>query len=111
MSSRFHKYKAKPVRLPSGEFFASKAEYAHAQKLELLCRAGNIVELQRQPSYPLVVNGHLICTYVADFRYREGDRIIVDDVKGFSTREFKIKAKLFRALYPDLELRITKRGK
>jgi hypothetical protein len=42
-------------------------------------------------------------TYVADFAYtdRQGRRVVVD-VKGFRTKEYRIKVKLFRERYPEL---------
>jgi hypothetical protein len=44
---------------------------------------------------------------VADFRYHENGRLVVEDTKGMETAVFKIKAKLFRYRYPTIELRIT----
>lgn len=35
-------------------------------------------------------------------------KVIVEDVKGMETKEFKIKRKLFEYKYPSLELRIIK---
>ncbi len=71
------------------------------QELRLLERAGEIRDLELQPRYPLRVNGRLICTYVADFRYwdvREG-RQVVEDAKGVRTSTYKIKAKLMAAVH------------
>jgi hypothetical protein len=47
-------------------------------------------------------------TYVCDFRYIEDGREIVEDVKGVSTALFRVKEKLFRYRYPQIELRIVK---
>ena len=44
--------------------------------------------------------------YVADFKYIENGKTIVEDVKGLQTDVFKIKHKLFEKKYPKLELRI-----
>lgn len=46
--------------------------------------------------------------YIADFKYIENGQVIVEDVKGMETKEFKIKRKLFEYKYPDLELKIIK---
>ena len=46
--------------------------------------------------------------YIADFQYMEGELSVVEDVKGYATKDFKIKAKLFMARYPEYQLRITK---
>ena len=67
-------------------------------------RAGQIANLKLQPRYPLVVNDKKVCTYVADFSFDErgkgGDWTpVVEDAKGFRTREYITKAKLFEALH------------
>lgn len=80
--------------------FASKAEAKRYQELKLLERAGEIRELQRQPRYEIKVNGHKVCTYVGDFDYvGKSGAPTTEDVKGVATPLFKLKAKLFRALY------------
>ena len=83
-----------------GITFASAKEARRYSALKLLERAGEIELLTRQPRFPLVVNGQLVCTYVGDFAYhlKDGTRI-VEDVKGFQTEEFKLKRKLVRACY------------
>lgn len=85
-----------------GVSFASKREARRYGELRLMERAGHIADLTLQPRYPLQVNGKLICTYVADFTYfpaGEGAFRVVEDAKGVRTDVFKIKAKLFHALY------------
>lgn len=103
------KYRNKPI-VVAGIRFASQAEAKRHLELRLLERAGTIKALQRQPRFPLVVSGKTICTYVGDFYYREGDKECVEDVKGFETALFKIKAKLFHALHPTIELRVLHSG-
>lgn len=92
-----NKYRAQPVRDEDG-YFASKKEHKHWQVLKLRQRAGEISKLERQVRFRLEHNGIHICDYVADFVYFEGQRRVVCDVKGFITSEFKLKAKLMRAL-------------
>ena len=60
------KYFAKKVRTSTG-IFDSMAEYKYWQKLQLLQRAGIITEIQRQVPFPIIVNGHKITKYIADF--------------------------------------------
>lgn len=76
----------------------------------MLERAGVISDLECQPRYPLTAHGAEICTYVADFSYvdREKRCRVAEDTKGFETAEFKLKAKMFRAQYRDVELRVTR---
>jgi len=83
-----------------GHSFASQAEARRYGELELLVQAGTIWSLILQPRYPLKVNGQLIATYVADFCYLEERKLVVEDVKGYRTPEYTLKAKLFQALYP-----------
>lgn len=84
--------------------FASKREAKRYGELLLLVKAGKIHTLNLQPRYPLVVNDAKIATYVADFSYYEMgkqiDWLVVEDSKGMRTPEYKLKKKLFEALYP-----------
>lgn len=88
-----------------------KGECERWQDLQLLERAGEISALRRQVPYAFVVNGVLVTTYVADFVYRDGAAIIVEDHKSPRTRKlesFRHKVKLMQALY-DLQIReVTK---
>jgi len=90
--------------------FASQAEARRWNELSLLVVGKRVTALRCQPRFPLVVNGQTVCTYVGDFYYREGGKECVEDVKGFETEAFKLKAKLFRALHPTIELRIIPAG-
>lgn len=82
----------------NGRIFASKKEAGRYQELALLEKAGYIRKLQCQVRYPLRINGELICTYVADFLYDDGKAQITEDCKGFKTPEYKLKAKLMKAI-------------
>lgn len=92
------KYRNTPVVI-DGHRFASKAEGRRYSELKLLERAGEIRDLRLQPRYDLAVNGHKVCAYVGDFAYlTKSGEPVTEDTKGVETRDFKIKAKLFRAL-------------
>lgn len=99
------KYRAKPVTF-DGYRFASQMEWRRYLQLKILSQNGNIKELKLQPRFDLTINGHKICTYVADFSYQENGTEIVEDVKGVETPVFKLKRKLMRALL-GIELRLT----
>lgn len=91
------------------ECFDSKKEYLRFTKLLLLQKAGAIRNLTTHPIFKIVVEGKDIgLSYEADFQYFEGDKNVVEDVKGFHTDVFKIKRKLVEALYPGLKIRIVK---
>lgn len=101
------KYHNQPAMV-DGARFDSKAEAYRWQMLKLLQRAGGIVDLEHHVRYPLRVDGVLIATMIPDFRYVEDGRVILDDTKGAKpTADWLIKARLLRALYPKVELRIN----
>ncbi len=89
-----------------GHRFPSKKEGARYLVLRAMEKAGDIHRLELQPRYPLIVNGERIGTYVGDFRYFEGNTLILEDVKGVLTPVYRLKRKLVKALY-GLEIRET----
>jgi hypothetical protein len=81
--------------------FDSKAEAARFDQLAFGEINGVISELELQPRFPLVVNGEKVATYIADFRYMDNGRLVVEDVKSpaSKTPAYNLKKKLMRALY------------
>lgn len=84
-----------------GITFDSMKECKRYQELALLERAGQISDLQRQVKFELIpsqrVNGKVVeraCHYVADFVYIEDGQKVVEDTKGFKTKDYIIKRKL-----------------
>jgi len=113
------KYKAVPT-VVDGVRFASKAEAKRDAELVLLEKAGDIRNLRRQPRFPLVVGDKKICTYVGDWQYEEIDVrktpgcrpwgawvSVVEDKKGFRTKEWVLKFKLAKALHPEIDWRTS----
>jgi Protein of unknown function (DUF1064). len=102
----YSKYKAKKTII-DGITFDSKSEAKRYEELKLLQRGGAIQNLSLQPRFMLQEGFVNIDTgkkeraieYVADFQYDEGDRTVVEDVKGFKTADYKIKRKLFLHKY------------
>lgn len=94
--------------------FDSNAEATRYQFLKILLKTGKIEDLELQPKFLLQPsfkkNGKTIraINYIADFKYIQDKKIVIEDVKGMETKEFKIKKKLFEYKYPDLELRLIK---
>ncbi len=94
------KYRNKKVVI-DGFKFDSGAEGRRYCDLKILERAGEISDLRLQPFFPLYgFGGTRVCKYVADFSYSVDVgggvwRFIVEDVKGFRTPLYKLKAKLF----------------
>lgn len=94
--------------------YDSQAERARHAELMLMEQAGAISNLRRQPRYVLQeafttyrAENIRAIVYVGDFEYREGGRVVCEDVKGVRTEVFKLKAKLFKWRYPDIELRVV----
>lgn len=111
MTRTRHKYGAKPTTL-DGIRFASQGEAARYSELKLLAGQALIDDLRLQPAFWLHARTGLpVCRYVADFLYHEDGKAIVEEWKGYETQVFKIKAKWFRAEYPEYELRIVKKGR
>lgn len=108
-----NKYRNTKVKVGDKKF-DSKAEAHRYIELNLLQRAKKIKDLELQPRFLLQPsfkkNGKTFrkIEYIADFKYEENGQVIVEDVKGMETKEFKIKRKLFEYKYPDLEIRIIK---
>ena len=83
-----------------GITFDSAKEARRYGELKLLERAGQITGLEIQPSFRLVVNNCLICTYRADFTYQDAAKArIVEDCKGYATPVYKLKKKLMLAVH------------
>jgi hypothetical protein len=98
------KYGNRKVLDADGISHDSRKEYSRWCELQLRERAGEISQLHRQPVFDLIVNGVLVCKYVADASYVEsatGERI-VEDTKSAATRKnraYRIKVKLLRACH------------
>jgi hypothetical protein len=94
-----------------GITFDSKKEAQRYAELKLLERAGIITELQLQPTYILQEAFDAGCVkiraikYRGDFRYIEDGKVVVEDTKGFRTKEYLLKRKLFLAKYPEIDFR------
>jgi len=85
----------------NGIIFASRREANRYAELLLLEKAGEIKDIELQPVYPCVVNGKLVCKYIADFRYISTKRgnTVIEDAKGVKTPVYRVKNKLVQALY------------
>jgi hypothetical protein len=102
-----NKYGNKFTLSADGGTFQSKKERDRYEELRLLERAEIISDLKTQVRFVMAVNGNTICTYVADFTYNESGKQIAEDAKGCRTPVYNIKAKLFKAIYTDWELKET----
>lgn len=114
LSRKNAKYHSKK-EICDGITFDSKSECNRYRQLKVLERTGEIAGLKLQPSYLLQEgfqgnNGksYRPIYYRGDFRYLEKStgHIVVEDVKGVETQVFRLKEKMFRKRYPDIDLRI-----
>lgn len=110
-SCRLTKYSNRKT-VVDGEVFDSKKEAQRYGELLLLQKAMAISDLQRQVKFVLIPaqreadtagprggikKGRTLekeCAYIADFVYYENGRMVVEDTKGFKTKEYIIKRKL-----------------
>ncbi len=111
-----NKYHNKKINV-NGITYDSKKEYRRHQELSLLERVGTIQDLQRQVKFVLIPaqrepdtigarggikKGKVIereCTYTADFVYIEDGKTIVEDTKGFRTKDYILKRKMLLHFY------------
>lgn len=109
------KYYARKTPCQHGHTHASKREAVRCNELHLLERAGKIIGLKVEPKFTFWIdgkpvkmsNGH-VAQYRPDFTYIEGGKQVAEDIKGVIVRDFPLRAAIFTALYPDIELRVLK---
>lgn len=94
------KYRSRKITR-DGMIFDSVKEYKRYHELALLERAGQVSDLQRQVKFELIpsqrIDGKVVerpCTYIADFVYKAHGQTVVEDTKGFKTKDYIIKRKL-----------------
>lgn len=112
----YRKYGNKKITA-DGMTFDSKREYRRYCELKLLERGGYISDLKFQQKFVLIPEqreestevyqkgknkgklkpGKVIekeCSYIADFVYTEDGKTVVEDTKGFRTKDYIIKRKM-----------------
>lgn len=93
-------YKTVKKQEYDGFRYMSRFEASYAQELDFRLKAKEFVSWEKQVSIPLIVNGYRVCTYIIDFIIHHHDGTLeYVETKGFPTREWKLKWKLFEALY------------
>jgi hypothetical protein len=90
--------------MSGGRSYDSKFEAGYGQELELRKKAGDIEGFDTHLRIPLEVNGYVVCDYYIDFAvyHKDGSTEYVE-TKGYMTDVFKLKWKLFCALFEDDE--------
>ena len=114
------KYHSKKITV-GGMTFDSKKEAARYKELYFLEKEGKIADLKRQVAFTVipaqreaieryspktgkrlkdkVVIVERECNYVADFTYKQDGNLVVEDTKGFRTKDYIIKRKLMYLVY------------
>ena len=99
-----NKYNSKSIVI-DGEKFDSMMEADRYLELSLMQRAGIISNLECHPTFtlqePFSCDGkrYQSIKYTPDFRYEEGGRIVVEEVKGYKTKDYSIRKRLFLYQY------------
>lgn len=116
--SKKNKYNARAIEY-DGMKFDSQREVLRYKELSFMCSDGIIKDLKRQVKYLLIPlqrepatigprggvrPGKLLeseCSYIADFQYTiaETGEVVVEDTKGFKTKDYIIKRKLMLFVY------------
>jgi hypothetical protein len=97
-----------------GIVFDSKKEATRYIELKLLERAREITDLKLQPKFVLQEafkkNGtnYPAITYKADFMYTDMKTglTVIEDTKGFITKDFRLKQKMFEKIFPDMTIKL-----
>ena len=94
------KYKSKKVEV-DGITFDSKKEANRYSELKCLERGGVIDNLRLQVPFVLIDKSEYgrAIKYIADFVYTEGDKEVVEDVKGFKTDMYRLKKRMLVERY------------
>lgn len=97
----------------NGYKFDSMREAQRYTELLLLQRAGEISDLKLQVPFELVPKqkdsrGRVIreIRYIADFVYTENGKTVVEDAKGYKTKEYELKKKLMKYFH-NIEIKET----
>lgn len=92
----------------NGVVYDSKKEAKRAVELQYLEKIGQIQDLRQQVEFVLqdgFVNNEgkkiRAIVYVGDFCYTQDGVKIIEDTKGFRTKEYSIKKKLLMYKYPE----------
>ncbi len=105
-----NKYGNHKVQCLSKHNHDSKLEANWCNRLLAQKQNGEIQTYEIQRSFDLIVNDKLVCKHIVDFLVVKFSippyEMEVHDTKGFQTPDWKIKKKLFEALYPSIKYEV-----
>jgi len=100
---KHNKYKNKRCLCKQNHKHDSRAEARYCDMLALLKKAKEIKDYEIQKTFPLKFNGEKITSHRVDFLVTtKNGKQEVREYKGFATKEWKIKKRMFEVLYPDI---------
>lgn len=107
LQRKHQKYSNERIQDPDGTSFDSRAEHKRWHYLKLLQKAGEIRDLERQVVYVLAPGVTIAgkkrppLRYIADMRYTRVDtgEVVVEDVKGAVTPEYRVKRHLMASVH------------
>ena len=98
-----------------GKFYDSKFEAYFGIELEQKLKRGEIKGFDPHLRIPLIVNGYIVCDYYIDFVvYHNDGTVEYIECKGYPTDVWKLKWRLFCALYednPSIKITLEMQGK
>jgi len=105
------KYGSKRTKCFQGHNHPSQLEAGYCDQLQMLKNNGDIAEVTYQHKFELRVNGVLICSHYPDFlvqRNAKKAEYEIHECKGFETDIWRIKKRLFEAIYPEIPYIVIK---
>jgi hypothetical protein len=95
-------------RCLQGHTHKSRGEAGHCNALRQRQRKREFYAYVVERKYSLVVNGVHICDHYPDFTLlnKDGLPLAIEEFKGFVTEPWRLKYKLFKAIYPDIPYRV-----
>ena len=101
-----NKYRAKKANCLYGHTHDSRKEARRCNELHLLQKAGAIKGLEVQKRFELLpmmrypgMPTERRVDYVADFVYIEDGKIVIEDTKGYRTKDYILKRKMLKYRY------------
>lgn len=109
---------ARKASCKNGHTHASITEAKRCDHLHEKQAAGEIISLRTEPRFTFVINDRevkmrngQVARVTFDFTYIENGRQVVEEVKarnGWMSRDVPLRIAIFKAIWPDIELRIIK---
>ena len=104
-----NKYNADTTKCGQGHKHQSIFESNYCDALSVLVKTGGIKSYEIQKKFDLIVNGIKICSHYVDFWVEhKGGEFECHETKGAEMSTWKLKYKLFKAIFPEIKYIIVK---